>query len=133
MSGPLLTQSETVTLLNDVFFMAPAALVDLPVTWETLDERRVRATFANAGDTVSAVAYFNEAGDLVDFDSEDRYQMDRDPPQLARWSTPFFEHRSYGGVRLPSGGEAMWGPEGQAWAYGDFTLRSVEYNMTRVR
>ena len=129
--GPKLTRSETVTLLNDVFFMAPAALVDLPIAWDTLDGRRVRATLTHAGHTVSAVAYFDERGDLSDFESDDRYQMDRDPPVLARWSTPLREPRDYGGVRLPSGGVALWGDAGEAWAYGDFDLLRIRYNVER--
>lgn len=128
-SGPELTRSETVTLLNDILFMAPAALVDLPVEWEVLDAYRVRATFTHAGHTVTAIAYFDEEGDLVDFDSEDRYQMDRDPPTLARWSTPFYEPRELGGRRLPSGGETRWGDPGEEWTYGDFTLRWIRYNV----
>lgn len=128
-SGPKLTRSETVTLLNDVFFLAPAALVDLPVEWQALDERRVRATYTNAGHRVSAVVHFDDDGDLVDFQSEDRYQMDRDPPVLERWSTPFYEPRDYGGYRLPSGGEARWGDPGEEWAYGDFELVEIRYGV----
>lgn len=128
-SGPKLTRSETVTLLNDVFFLAPAALLDLPVEWEVLDDRRVRATYTNAGHTVSAVAHFDDEGDLVDFESEDRYQMDRDPPVLERWSTPFYEPRDYNGHRLPSGGEARWGEPGEEWAYGDFELLQIRYGV----
>lgn len=127
-SGPELTRSETVTLLNDIFIMAPAALIDLPVEWEALDAHRVRTVFTNAGHTVTAVAHFNDDGDLVDFDSEDRYQMDRDPPTLARWSTPLYEPRELGGRRLPSGGEARWGDPGEEWAYGDFEVRWILYN-----
>lgn len=129
-SGPKLTRSETVTLLNDVFFLAPAALIELPVEWEVLDDDRVRATYANAGHTASAIVHFDAEGDLADFESEDRFQMDREPPALARWSTPFYEHRDYDGFRLPSGGEARWGDPGGDWAYGDFHLRWIRYNDT---
>lgn len=128
-SGPKLTRSETVTLLNDVFFMAPAALVDLPLDWEVLDDRRVRCAFTHAGHAVSAIVHFDAEGDLADFESEDRYQMDRDPPTLSRWSTPLYEYRDYRGFRLPSGGEARWGDPGDEWAYADFELRWISYNV----
>jgi hypothetical protein len=129
LSGPKLTRSETVTLLNDIFFMAPAALVDLPADWELLDDGRVRCAFTHAGYAVSAIVHFDAEGDLADFESEDRYQMERDPPVLARWSTPFYEYRDYRGFRLPSGGEARWGDPGEEWAYGDFELRWIAYNL----
>jgi hypothetical protein len=128
-SGPKMTRSETVTLLNDAFFLAPAALLDLPIEWEVLDPTRVRATFTNAAHTVSAVVHFDEAGHLVDFESGDRYQMDQDPPRLARWSTPFSDPEEFHGFRLPSGGQALWGEPGQEWSYADFRLRSIRYNV----
>jgi hypothetical protein len=128
-SGPQMARSETVTFLNDVFFLAPAALVDLPIGWEVLDPSRVRATFTNAGHTVSAVIRFDEEGDLVDFESSDRYQMERDPPQRSRWSTPFFDPGGFGPIRLPAGGEALWGEPGEEWRYADFRLRSIRYNV----
>lgn len=131
-SGPQMTRSETVTLLNDICFLAPAALVDLPVEWEVLDQTRVRATFAQAGHTVSAVLRFDREGDLVDFESRDRYQMDRRPPRRSRWSTPFFAPEEFDGFRLPSGGEARWGEPGEEWIYGDFRLRSLRYNVGGV-
>ena len=67
-----MTKSETVTLLNDIVVMAPAAVLDLPFTWETLSDRTLRATFSNAGYTVSAELTFDAAGDLVGFISNDR-------------------------------------------------------------
>lgn len=126
-SGPKMARSETVTILNDAFFLAPGALPDLPVEWKVLDDRRVRATFTNAGHTVSAIVHFDEAGDLVDFESEDRYRME-DRPVLSRWSTPFYTPRDFHGYRLPAGGEARWGDPGESWAYGDFELRWIRYN-----
>lgn len=55
--------------------------------------------------------------------------MDRDPPTLSRWSTPFYECRDYDGFRLPTGGEARWGDPGEEWAYGDFELQWISYNV----
>lgn len=130
-SGPELTQAETVTLLNDMFFLAPAALIDAPIEWEELDDRRVRATYTNAGHTVSAIAYFDANGDLVDFDSEDRYQVEHEPPRLVRWSTPLYEYGRYDGYRLATGGAARWGAPGEEWTYGEFGLESIRYNAHR--
>jgi hypothetical protein len=74
--GPVLTRAETVTLMNDIVVMAPAAVLDLSFTWKTVDDRSVLATFTNAGHTVSATLTFDAAGDLVGFLSNDRTQED---------------------------------------------------------
>jgi hypothetical protein len=130
--GPEMDQSETVTMLNDICFLAPAALVGAPVTWEPVDARRVRATFTNAGHTVSAVLSFDGQGDLVGFVSGDRYQSDGKTHRLLPWSTPLGDFRDFGGVRLPGEGEARWQEPRGEWTYGRFLLQRIDYNVTRV-
>ncbi|HEX6194464.1 MAG TPA: DUF6544 family protein, partial [Jiangellaceae bacterium] len=57
-AGPEMTRAETVTLFNDICFMAPAALVDAPVSWESVDEHRVRGSYTVGEQTVSADLVF---------------------------------------------------------------------------
>ncbi|HLK38255.1 MAG TPA: DUF6544 family protein [Polyangiaceae bacterium] len=66
-SGSEMTRSETVTLFNDLCLLAPASLLSKSITWESLDEPRVRGSFTNAGNTVRAELSFDAAGDLVCF------------------------------------------------------------------
>ena len=47
-SGPELTRAETVTLLNDLCVLAPAALANARITWTAVDDHRARATFTRA-------------------------------------------------------------------------------------
>ena len=53
---------------------------------------------------------FNEAGELTNFISDDRFQASADGTtmKLARWSTPIRGYRTYGAIRLSSGGEGRW-------------------------
>jgi hypothetical protein len=127
--GPEMTQGETVTLFNDMCFLAPATLVDAPVTWEVLSEREVRATYTNGGQTISADLTFDAAGDLVGFVSRDRYQSaDGKNYRLLPWSTPLGEHRDFGVARLPSFGEARWREAAGEWTYGQFWLERIDYD-----
>jgi hypothetical protein len=129
-AGPVLTRSETVTLLNDMFFFAPAVLVEAPIDWEIVDGRTVRATWANAGHTVSALVYFDEAGDLVDFRSDDRWQIDGKDKRLLPWTTPVTRYGTVGDVRLAVEAEARWMDAGGAWTYGEFVVEGIEYNVS---
>lgn len=130
-SGPVLTRTETVTLLNDIVIMAPAAVLDLPFTWETLGDRTVRVTFTNAGNTVSAVLTFDAAGDLVDFLSNDRTQEDAKRSRNLPWSTPISGYREIGGIRVGALGDANWVEESGEWTYGKFEIRGIAYNVSR--
>jgi len=132
-SGDLMTQSETVTLFNDMCFLAPGALLDAPVSWQSLDAHRVRATYTNAGKTISAVLSFDEAGDLVGFVSQDRYQSaDGKHFRLFPWSTPLGNYRDFGPARLASGGDARWQEPTGEWTYGHLELQRIEYGYGAV-
>ena len=87
--GKEMDQSETVTLLNDMCIMAPATLIDRRLRWEAVDGRTVRVTFTNADQTVAAELSFNDADELTDFRSDDRYQLSGDgrSARKVRWST----------------------------------------------
>jgi hypothetical protein len=130
--GPELTRAETVTLFNDLCVMAPAALVDAPVTWTVLDERRVLGEFRHAGHVVCAELVVDDAGLLVDFVSEDRLRASADGRSFTpqRWSTPLTGYRAFGERRLSSLGAARWHapePEGE-FDYLEFVIDELTSN-----
>jgi hypothetical protein len=128
-SGGEMTQSETVTLFNDMCILAPATLVEAPVNWDVLDEHNVRGTLTNASHTVSAVLTFDSAGDLVAFRSEDRSMSEGEGMRRLPWTTPVSNYRDFGGVRLAALGEARWTDGARTWAYGRFVLERITYNV----
>ncbi len=129
--GPTLTRAETVTLMNDILVLAPAAALDLPFTWSTTSARTVLATFTNAGNTVSASITFDAAGDLVGFLSNDRPQEDANVTRNVPWSTPISGYRDIDGIRVGARGDANWIETAGEWTYGRFTIRSIAYNVDR--
>lgn len=128
-SGAAMTNDETVTLMNDVLVLAPAAVLDLPFTFEPVDERSLRATFRNAGFTVSARVTFDVAGDLVGFVSSDRCHGREEG--AADWSTPISGYREIDGIRIGAFGDANWVEPAGEWTYGRFEVTSLAYNVTR--
>lgn len=129
--GPVMTKAETVTLMNDILVMAPAAVLDLPFTYTTLSAHAVRATFTNAGFTVAATLTFDDAGDLVGFISTDRAQVDGATVTNVPWSTPISAYAEVNGNRVGTRGDANWIPSTGEWTYGRFTIREIAYNVTK--
>lgn len=130
-SGPVLTRAETVTMMNDILVMAPAAVLDLPFTWTTTGAHTLAATFTNAGHTVSAEITFDPPGDLVGFVSRDRPQdVDRGDRNVP-WSTPISGYRLVDGIRIGALGDANWVDPAGEWTYGRFVIRSLAYNVER--
>jgi hypothetical protein len=130
-SGDEMNQGETVTLFNDMCVMAPATLISRSIVWEPVDAHTTRAAFTNAGQTIRAELSFNDAGELTNFVSDDRYQADGKTIKKVRWSTPVSGYRAFGSFRLASAGEGHWHePEGE-YAYIQLTIEDVRYNLAR--
>ncbi len=128
-SGTGITHDETVTLMNDILVLAPAAVLDLPFTFETIDDRSLRATFRNAGYIVSATLNFDGTGELVGFVSEDRAHDREGGP--ATWSTPIARYAQVDGIQVGTHGDANWIDATGEWTYGRFVIRSIAYNVSR--
>jgi hypothetical protein len=131
-AGAEADRAETVTLFNDLCVLAPAALVDAPVTWQTLDDHRVRGSYTIGGQTVTAELVFNDDDDLVDFVSDDRLRAAPDGKTFVRqgWSTPIRTRTFLGERQVGVMGEARWHapqPEG-VFTYLEFHADDITYN-----
>ena len=93
---------------------------------EPRDSSSVKATFTVNEITISAILYFNEKGQLMNFISNDRYAI-ADMKQYP-FLTPVKDYKNINGYNLPSYGEAIWRyPDGD-FCYGKFNIKEVEYN-----
>ncbi|MBL0357199.1 MAG: hypothetical protein IPP72_10085 [Chitinophagaceae bacterium] len=124
--GNEMNKAETVTLFNDMCIFAPAVLIDKRIRWEAIDSSSIKAVFTNHGISISAMLQFNAAGQLVNFISDDRYDISA--KNQYRFSTPVSEYKNINGFKLATYGETVWHyPEGN-FIYGKFHLGSIEYN-----
>jgi hypothetical protein len=124
---PELTQGELVILLNDMVFF-PSALLSPYIRWEAVDEYSARAYLLSPSMTISALFYFNEKYDVVDFVA-DRYRQHEDLYVMTKWSTPFTGHQEVNGVRIPTEGEAVWHIPDNTYAYARLSLVDIQYNV----
>lgn len=130
-SGEELTKAETVTLLNDMCVFSPGSLVDKRLTWSEIDSLSTKVTLTNGKYIVTAILYFNELGELINFMSDDRSALQDDGTvKTFRWTTPVSEYIEFEGRKIPTVGKTIWHyPEGE-FTYGVFTLKSIKYNLT---
>ena len=126
-AGRDMDRAETVTLFNDMCLMAPATLIDKRITWQVIDNRSVKAIFTNNTITISAILYFNDEGQLVDFVSNDR-----DANHIP-FSTPVAHYKNINGANIMTYGEAIWHYPYGKFVYGKFNLEAVEYNVSVLR
>jgi len=128
--GDALARTETVTLLNDLCFFAPSWLTDPRLAWQPIDDRHAGVSFTQGPHRVSATLEFNDAGELVNFISDDRGALQKDGSlRLLRWSTPMREYREFEARRVATRGEAVFHyPEGD-FAYGRFVLKQIRFDV----
>lgn len=132
-AGPKMDQGETVTVLNDLFFMAPGALIDKRIQWQTVEEKHIKALFTNGSITVGADVYFDDEGKLVNFISNDRFETNGKEYINNPWETPVSAYREINGYRLPSKAQLIYRrPEGN-FCYGEFELENMEYNCKELK
>ncbi len=129
--GPEMNKAETVTVFNDMCLMAPATLIDKRIQWEPISNTSVKATFTNDGIKISAVLYFNDKGQLVNFISDDRYAISN--MKQYRFSTPVSDYKLINGINVATYGETIWHyPEGE-FVYGKFYMKNISYNVSEFK
>jgi hypothetical protein len=127
--GKEMNQGETVTLFNDMCFIAPASLIDRNIVWKEIDNKTIDAKFTNGNITISAKLYFNEEGELINFISNDRFETtDGKIYKNYPWLTPVTGYINMNGYRLPSGAKLIYKHPDEEFCYGEFNLKSIEYN-----
>ncbi len=129
-SGPELSKGETVTVLNDLALFAPSAPIGARFKWNPVDGTHADVTFTNGEYTVSARLTFNAEGDLIDFTSNDRGELQKEKSlKVWPWSTPASEFKEYEGRRVPGKGEAIYHRDTGPFTYGTFNVTNVTFNQ----
>lgn len=132
--GWQMDQGETVTVFNDMCFMAPASLIDKRIEWKEIDAQSVSARFTNGDISITAMLFFNGKGELVNFISNDRFETTDGKNYFNYpWSTPVLSYTDINGYHLPSGAKLIYKHPDEDFCYGEFTLVSLEYNCKEYR
>lgn len=127
-----LNQAETVTYFNEMCLLAPGSLTDSRIKWGHSDSTSAEATFTNNESVINATLYFNAQGQLINFVSDDRYDVSSGQSKKFRFSTPVTKYEEINGMKLFQYGESIWHyPEGE-FVYGKFNLETIEYNISNL-
>ncbi len=129
--GDKMTKGETVTVFNDMCFIAPATLIDKNIEWEEVEDLIVNATYTNGNTSISATLYFNEKGEMINFVSNDRYHTDGKTYESFPWETPISEYKELNGYILPAKAELIYQKPAGNFVYGELEFVDVKYNLLK--
>jgi hypothetical protein len=127
-TGPEMDQSALVTILAEVL-LAPGYVIQPYITWSSSDDRSAAATIRHGPVEASGVFHFNEAGDFVRFESEDRYQSTGEDARKVRWSVDVLGHQDQGGLRIVDGLRATWHEDQGDFEYFRGRIAAVRFNV----
>jgi hypothetical protein len=126
--GDKLDQAETVTVFNDMCLLAPATLISNNIQWTEIDTLTAEAKFTNGNITIGARLHFNEAGELINFVSNDRYETDGKKYINNPWLTPVKKYNQINGYNLCSEVSTDYQRKDTTFSYGEFRIKEIEYN-----
>lgn len=124
--GKEIDQSTLQRYLAEIIWFPSAALSDY-IEWEELDDFSAKATMSYKGVSASAMFYFNEKGDVINFNT--RRYMEKDGKYvLEDWGGVPEEYKEFNGIRIPYKGKVMWRLKTGDFTWLQYEITEVEYN-----
>ena len=112
-SSAELDSAELMRYLAEGVWYPTALLPGMGVSWTAVSDDSARATLSHDGSTVSLLFYFNDQSEIVRVEG-DRYRLEGDKEESARWIGRFTNYAERGGMRIPLDGEVSWQlPDGE--------------------
>lgn len=103
-TGPEMDDGDLLRYLNEVMWFPAGALLP-QISWESIDATSARATMTY-GDRTGTARFFFAADGRPTTMVADRYA--REHGAVVPWSTPLAAYGEFGGIRVPTEGEASY-------------------------
>jgi hypothetical protein len=126
-TGNEINISAAVTFLSEALIV-PSCALQKYIRWEPIDSNKCRGIIDYKGVKVEGIFMFNEKGEMIRFQTEDRYMyMDDGTSEKHRWSGVISDYVERNGIMMPSRVKGVWNLEGGDYEYFDGSLMDVEY------
>ena len=123
-TGGGLNQGDLLRFLGEVQWFPAAALEDY-ITWQAIDSHSARATMTYGGIAEAMTFRFDDAGRLIE-SSALRYNDARGRNE--RWVNRNDAEQEFGGIMVPSAGEARWEYEVGPYPYIRWRVTTIEHD-----
>jgi hypothetical protein len=107
-STPALAQGEFMRWMAEACWYPTAWLPSQGVQWTAVDSTSARASFSDAGNTVSLLVHFNEQGLIDTISSPSRPRTVGGQTSPAAWEVRLMAYEERSGMSIPSEGEVSW-------------------------
>ncbi len=80
------------------------------------------------GISTSATLHFNSIGEMILFESEERYANIGGKMEKAPWRTPMRNYKEFDGYKIPTEGEAIYELKTGDFEYGRLVIEQMQVN-----
>lgn len=106
--GAVMDKASLVTYLSEILLIPSAALQDY-IKWEAIDDLHAKATISCYGISADGVFTFDENGEMLSFETDDRAAVKADgSSENIKWSVAVSDYTQVDGVKKPTVFKAIW-------------------------
>ncbi len=124
-NGKDMNQAALVRYLNEMMWF-PSAYLGENIRWEAIDSSSARIFISDKGLAASAVCFFSEKGEMVDFVAD---RLNAESGKNEEWHTPIYEYGEFNGIKIPVKGEALYRRSSGDFSYIRLEITDIEYNV----
>jgi hypothetical protein len=124
--GPETVSGEALRYLAELAFAPPAILHNRELEWRELDERTAEVATTVRDERLTVKLEVDDDGDIVHASSEMRRYKLGDEWVPTPWGGDFGDYQTFGGLHIPSSGEAYWQLAEGRYVYWRGTITSAE-------
>lgn len=115
--GAEMDASALVTILAEVFLLPNYALQPY-IKWKSIDVNSVEASLTYNDIIVAGIFHFNDRGEMVQFDTNDRYHSERDGTfRKIKWTCKIANYIENDGIKFPTEILAYWHYDSENFEY----------------
>lgn len=114
-TGAEMDISAAVTYLGEILIIPSAALQDY-INWEEIDGNRARATLTYRGVRAEGIFTFNDKGEFVKFETNDRFMdVGNGKFEKHRWTGVVSDYVERNGIKRPTVIKGIWNLPATCW------------------
>lgn len=128
-NGKEMDESALVTVLAESLLVPTYALQHY-IKWTVIDLNTAKAVIRYNESEVSGLFYFNDNGEFIRFETNDRYYSEKGTEyKKLKWSGVAGNYIEKNGIKFPSYFKAIWLTEEGDFEYFKGTIASIKFNV----
>ncbi len=130
--GSEMDQSAIVTFLAETLIVPNSALQDY-IKWEEIDSNKAKAFMNYGGIEVEGIFTFNDKGEFISFETNDRY-MDKGNGVMEkeRWTAEVDNYIERDGIRVPGRMKGIWNLAEGDLVYFDGNITNINFDYSDI-